>query len=161
PLSFNAFSLAQVSHFLSSTSEVDLYRVTLHAGNTLDAGVRAETAGSGLASLLRLFDANGTPLALDDRQGGDSHLRFQAATAGGGLLASSRGPNDNYGPTVAGGGTAGATTGPYTLDVRLSPDAPLRPDLTGSSFRLGADMAAAGDRVAVSFTVENRGGADP
>ena len=35
------------------------------------------------------------------------------------------------------------------------------PDLTGSSFRTGVDMAAAGDTVPVSFTVENRGGADP
>ena len=33
--------------------------------------------------------------------------------------------------------------------------------MTGSSFRTGADMAASGDTVPVSFTVENRGGADP
>ena len=35
------------------------------------------------------------------------------------------------------------------------------PDLTGSSFRTGVDMAAAGDTVPVNFTVQNRGGADP
>ena len=35
------------------------------------------------------------------------------------------------------------------------------PDLTGSSFRTGVDMAASGETVPVSFTVENRGGADP
>ena len=35
------------------------------------------------------------------------------------------------------------------------------PDLTGSSFRTGLDMAAAGESVPVSFTVQNRGGADP
>ena len=35
------------------------------------------------------------------------------------------------------------------------------PDLTGSSFRTGVDMAAAGDTIPVSFTVQNRGGADP
>ena len=35
------------------------------------------------------------------------------------------------------------------------------PDLTGSSFRTGLDMAQAGESVPVSFTVENRGAADP
>jgi hypothetical protein len=35
------------------------------------------------------------------------------------------------------------------------------PDLTGSSFRLGADTATAGDTIPVSFTVDNRGGTDP
>ena len=35
------------------------------------------------------------------------------------------------------------------------------PDLTGSSFRTGVDMAAAGDTIPVNFTVQNRGGADP
>ena len=35
------------------------------------------------------------------------------------------------------------------------------PDLTGSSFRTGLDMAAPGESVPVNFTVQNRGGADP
>ena len=35
------------------------------------------------------------------------------------------------------------------------------PDLAGSSFRTGLDMAEAGESVPVSFTVQNRGGADP
>jgi hypothetical protein len=36
----------------------------------------------------------------------------------------------------------------------------LLPDMTGSPFRTGADVAASGDSVPVSFTVENRGVAD-
>ena len=58
-------------------------------------------------------------------------------------------------------GVPGDTTGLYTLDVNLTTSAPLMPDLTGSSFRTGVDMAAAGDTIPVSFTVQNRGGADP
>ena len=54
-----------------------------------------------------------------------------------------------------------ATTGLYTLSVTAHDASPLMPDLTGSSFRTGVDMAAAGETVPVSFTVENRGGADP
>ena len=161
PLLFNARGAAQVSHLLSGPLQVDLYRATLQAGDVLDASVSAAGAGSGLTSLLRVFDANGTPLALDDQQGGDPQLRFQAATAGDYLVGVSSAPDDNYTLAVPGSGTAGATTGAYTLDAQLTTAAPLLPDLTGNSFRLGADMAAAGDTVPVNFTVEDRGGADP
>ena len=70
-------------------------------------------------------------------------------------------PNDNYNPTHEYSGVPGATTGLYTLDVDLKTGVPLLPDLTGSSFRTGVDMAASGNAIPVSFTVENRGGADP
>ena len=181
PLNFNAISnTAQVSHFLSSPGEVDLYSVALKAGDTIQAGISAQDAGnqagasfmfpfpgfsyqgtSGLESQLRVFDANGTPLALDNQQGGDPSLSFQAKTAGIYYIGVSSGPNDNYNPNIAGSGTPGDTTGLYTLGVRLLTATPLQPDLTGSSFRTGADMAAAGDQVPVNFTVQNRGGADP
>src|SRR6516164_5418714 len=181
PLNFNAISnTAQVSHFLSSPGEVDLYSVALKAGDTIQAGISAQDAGkqagasfmfpfpgfsyqgtSALESQLRVFDANGTPLALDDQQGGDPSLSFQAKTAGIYYIGVSSGPNDNYNPNVADSGTPGDTTGLYTLGVRLLTTTPLQPDLTGSSFRTGTDMAAAGNQVAVNFIVQNRGGADP
>jgi hypothetical protein len=180
PLNFNAENTAQMSHFLSSPTEVDLYRVTLSAGDTVQAGISAQDAGnqagagfqftfpgfatqgtSALQSQLRVFDASGTPVALDDQQGGDPSLSFQATTAGTYYIGVSSAPNDNYTFNVSGSGTAGGTTGLYTLGVRRILAAPLLPDLTGSSFRTGADMAAAGDSVPVNFTVENRGGADP
>src|SRR5437899_8168567 len=59
PLHFGAFNDAEVSHFLSIPDEVDLYSVTLQSGETLDASIEAQQAGSGLTSLLRIFDANG------------------------------------------------------------------------------------------------------
>ena len=155
-------TMREVSHFLSIPDEVDLYSVTLQSGEKLDASIDAQQAGSGLTSLLRIFDANGTPLALDNQQGGDPQLSFQAATAGTYYVGVSSAPNNNYNPTVVcGSGVPGGTTGLYTLDVRLTNSAPLMPDLTGSSFRTGVDMAAAGDTVPVNFTVQNRGGADP
>ena len=89
-----------MSHFLSIPDEVDLYSVTLQGGETLDASIDAQQAGSGLASLLRVFDANGTPLALDNQQGGDPQLTFQAATAGTYYIGVSSAPNNNYNPTV-------------------------------------------------------------
>src|SRR5690349_4036964 len=82
PLHFNARNAAEVSHFLSSPAAVDLYRVPLQAGDTLDVGVTAAAAGSGLVSLLRVLDANGTSLALTDQEGGDPRLTFQASAAG-------------------------------------------------------------------------------
>src|SRR6516165_3926434 len=161
PLHFGALSDAEVSHFLSIPDEVDLYSVTLQSGETLDARIDAQQAGSGLTSLLRIFNASGTPLALDNQQGGDPQLSFQASTAGIYYVGVSSAPNNNYNPTVVADGVPGDTTGLYTLDVRLTTAAPLLPDLTGSSFRTGVDMAAAGDTIPITFTVQNRGGADP
>jgi len=161
PLHFGAFNDAEVSHFLSIPNEVDVYSVTLQRGETLDASIDAQQAGSGLVSLLRIFDANGTPLALGNQQGGDPQLSFQPATAGIYYVGVSSAPNNNYNPTIEDSGVPGDTTGLYTLDVNLTTSAPLLPDLTGSSFRTGLDMAAAGDTVPVNFTVQNRGGADP
>ena len=161
PLHFGALDDAEVSHFLSIPTEVDLYSLTMQRGETIDVSVDAQQAGSALESLLRVFDADGTPMALDDQQGGDPQLTFQAATAGTYYIGVSSAPNDDYDPTVADSGTPGGTTGLYTLDVTDSTSTLLLPDLTGSSFRTGLDMASPGDSVPVSFTVQNRGGVDP
>lgn len=135
PLHFGAFNDAEVSHDLSIPDEFDLYSVTLQRGETLDASIDAQDAGSALTSLLRVFNANGTPLALDNQLGGDPQLTFQALTAGTYYIGVSSAPNDDYIPTVMYSGIPGATTGMYTLNVALTTSAPLMPDLTGSSFR--------------------------
>ena len=153
---------AQASGFLATTNEVDLYKVSLHAGDQLALSVSAQTAGSGLQSLLRVFDVSGTPVALDDQEGGDPSLTFQAPAAGDYYVGVSSAPNDNYDPQTADSGTPGATTGLYTLNLRDAPmpaGASPKEDLTGSSFRLGAETAAWGDTLPMTFTVENRGGA--
>ena len=160
PLHFGVLDDAEESHFLSTPGEVDLYSVALQQRRTLYASIDAQNSGSALTSLLRVFGPDGTALALDNQEGGDPQLTFQAATAGTYYIGVSSAPNNNYNPLVAGSGTAGGSTGLYTLDVRQT-SGPLMPDLTGSSFRTGLDMAAAGETVPVSFTVQNRGGADP
>lgn len=69
PLNFGALHDAEVSHFLSIPNEFDLYSVTLEQGETLDASVSAQAAGSGLASLLCVFNSIGTPLCSTTSRG--------------------------------------------------------------------------------------------
>jgi hypothetical protein len=160
PLSFSVLHTAQAAGFLAQPQQVDLYRVQLDRGDRLSAAVRAQTAGSGLAALLRVFDGAGRALARDDQEGGDPSLTFQAARAGDYYVGVSGAPNDAYDPATADSGNAGNTTGLYTLSLRDAAGASLQADLAGSSFRLGADTAAYGDTVPFAFTVEDRGGAD-
>src|SRR5262245_55541208 len=142
PLVINSFGTAKAAGFLADPHEVDLYRVHLGPGDILNAGVIAQGAGSGLQSLLRIFDDSGRQVALDDQEGGDSRLTFQGATAGDYFVGISSAPNDGYDPTAPDSGSAGGTTGVYTLNLRDAAHAPLRADLVGSSFRLGVDTAA-------------------
>src|SRR5438552_1125596 len=95
-LQFNTRHEAQAYHFLANPTEFDLYRVRLEAGQSIQAGISAKDAGnqagagftfpfpgtnsqstSGLGSLLRVFDAFGTPLAMNNPQGGDPSLVLQ------------------------------------------------------------------------------------
>jgi hypothetical protein len=160
PLHIGSLDDAEETHSLSMPIEVDLYSVQLQAGETLYADIDAQQSGSALSSLLRVFGPTGAPLALDNQQAGDPRLSFQATAAGTYYIGVSSAPNNNYNPLDAGSGVAGDSTGLYTLKIRLA-YGPLMPDLTGSSFRTGLDMAAPGDSIPVSFTVQNRGGADP
>jgi FG-GAP-like repeat/Bacterial pre-peptidase C-terminal domain len=161
PLRFESFNIAHVSHVLAQPNEFDLYAAPLQSGDTIDVNVNASTTASGLASLLRIFDAAGTPLALDNQQGGDPHLKFQVAAAGVYYIGVSSAPDNNYNPRVPGTGAPGLTTGRYDLTAQITNFTPLLPDMAGSSFRTGADMAAAGDAIPIDFTVQNRGGANP
>jgi hypothetical protein len=159
-LPFTALRTAHAASLLTKPDEVDLYRVSLETGDQVSVGVSAQTTGSGLQSWLRIFGPNGQQLARDRQDGGDPRLTFQAASAGSYFVGISSAGNDAYDPTAANSGHGGATTGLYALDLRRTVSAPLLPDLAGGSFRLGTETAAWGETVPVSFTVENRGGAD-
>jgi hypothetical protein len=152
---------AHVSGFLKTANQVDLYRIHLdNAGDKVTAAVSAQDAGSGLQSILRVFDSSGKQLALDDQEGGDPHLTFQASAAGDYFVGVSSDGDDAYAPTVTQSGHGGTSTGLYTLDLSETA-APLAADLTGGSFRLSSGATAAyGEKVSGTFTVENRGGAD-
>jgi hypothetical protein len=159
-LSFNSIDTAQASGFLAQPKQVDFYQVQLHVGDQVNVQLNAQTAGSGLDGLLRVFNPSGQQVGLDDQEGGNPQLTFQATAPGIYYVSVSSAPNDNYNPNVANSGSAGGTTGIYNLNLRLTPDAPLLPDLTGASFRLGDTTVAWGQTVPVNFQVENRGGAD-
>jgi hypothetical protein len=161
PLTFGPFQTTQVSHFLNDPKEEDLYQVTLNPGDRLNASISAQGAGSGLQSLLRIFDSHGNQMALDDQEGGDPRLTFQAPQGtipAEYFVGVSSAPNDGYNPYVADSGSAGGTTGLYTLNLRVTA-ATAQADVTGSSFRLDQSTAAYGESISGSFTVENRGGA--
>jgi hypothetical protein len=159
-LHFTAFNTAHAAGFLASPNQFDLFRLNLNAGGRISAAVTAQMSGSGLQSILRVFDATGTPQALDDQEGGDPRLTFQAATAGTYYIGVSAQGNDTYDPATPSGGQNGSSHGLFSLDVTLTPRAPLRADLAGASFRLTSDTAViAGGSVAGTFAIDNRGGA--
>jgi len=160
PLSFTAFQTAHAADFLANPNQVDLYSVALNPGDEVNAAVSAQTSGSGLQSILRVFNASGTAIALDDQEGGDPRLTFQAPSAGTYFIGVSAAGNDTYDPTRSSSSQGGTSTGLYTLDLRLTPSVPLEADLTGASFRLATATAAYGDTISGSFTIQNRGGAN-
>jgi subtilisin family serine protease len=103
------------------SADVDLFRVTLAAGQTLTSDIAARTSGSGLDSYLRLFDDVGRQLAVNDDFGGslDSYLVYTAPAAGTYFVGVSGYGNSGYQPATAGSGRAGST-GRYRLDLAFS-----------------------------------------
>ena len=139
PLHFGAFDDAQVSHFLSIPAKFDLYSVTLQQGELLDASVTPRAIRQCDRERAARVRFQWRILWLDDQQGGDPQLSFQATAAGVYYMGVSSAPNDNYNPTGIRQRCPGGTTGLYTLDVTLKNGVPVVPDLTGSSFRTGLD----------------------
>jgi hypothetical protein len=162
PLSFTAFQTAHHAGHLATANDFDLYTLSLQAGDRITATVSAQSAGSGLQSVLRIFDSTGNPVALDDQEGSDPQLTFQASHANAGIfqIGVSSAGNDDYNPDDPASGKNGSTTGVYSLDVRLTSAAPSA-DVVGASFRLTSPGALSwGDTIKGQFTIENRGGAD-
>lgn len=161
-------------------SDVDLYEVSLQAGQTLSADVDAEFLddGSSLSTLdshLRIFDSLGSELSSDydnydpDTQlwGLDSALTFTASSTGTYYVGVSGYGNEYYAPTIGGSGYGGST-GDYELQLSILPPSPeivvyeddgyggYGYELSdGGSFDFGT--AAVGAPVAKSFVVENWG----
>src|SRR5262249_54221112 len=62
-----------------AAGDVDLYRVTLQAGDRVTAAVLAQNAGSALDSVLRVLDGARNPLFVNDNfDGRDPRITFQA-----------------------------------------------------------------------------------
>jgi len=95
--------------------DVDLFRITLAAGQrlTIDVAARSLAKPSTLDSVLRLFDAAGRQLAANDDARGsrDSALAFTAPQAGVYYVGLSGAGNAAYNPSRAGSGRVGSTGG--------------------------------------------------
>ncbi|MFM1995742.1 MAG: hypothetical protein RLZZ111_129 [Planctomycetota bacterium] len=104
--------------------DVDLYRVTLAAGQRLviDVDARSLSGSSTLDSYLRVFDGRGRQLAANDDADGslDSFLAFTAVTAGTYYVGLSGYRNAYYSPTRAGSGANGST-GVYQVAFSFGP----------------------------------------
>lgn len=155
--------------------DVDLYSVTLAAGQRINVDIDARSPGLGaiaspLDGELRIFDASGAELASNDDgidlntgilTPGDPALTYTATAAGTYYVGVSSHSGRNYDPTVAGSGSAGtpgdaARFGAYRL--RVSPgSAPLAAPAgfsaaTFGSTQIGLSWAAVAG--ATGYTIE-------
>lgn len=114
----------------NGTRDVDLFAVTLAAGETLDVTVFAMSVDPGLNSYLRLFNAAGTELAANDDAGDgslNSRVSYVATQAGVYYVGLSGAGNSVYSP-VTGTGTVGGSTGDYVVTFqRTAPPLPPEP----------------------------------
>ena len=160
PLPFTPSHTAHAAGRIAAADDFTLYAVSLGAGDVVSAAVSAQSTGSGLQSVLRVFDATGHQIALDDQEGGDPRLTFQVPAAGEYLVGVSSAGDDAYDPTAPESGQGGTTTGQYAVDLRRTVGTALTADQAGGSVRLATTTAVYGDTISGTFTVDNRGGAD-
>jgi len=124
----------------SGSRDVDIYRITLAAGQSLTADIDAKTlsGGSTLDSYLRVFDASGRQLAANDDDGAtyDSRLVYQAGVGGTYFVGVSGYGNTVYSPTRAGSGRSGST-GVYQVAFSLTASAASRATARVAGFRDG------------------------
>lgn len=113
------------------TRDVDLYRVTLAAGQTItvDINARSLPETSRLDSVVRIFDAGGRQITFNDDDGVtlDSFVRFTAPASGNYFVGVSGYGNLAYRADVAGSGKAGSV-GDYQVVLGFS-GAPLVADV--------------------------------
>ncbi len=116
----------------NGAADVDLFAVSLAAGETLTVDIDATTLAepSDLDSFLRLFDAGGLQLAANDDANGslESFLSFVAPAAGTYFVGVSAYGNAAYDPAVDGSGQVAATTGGYAATFIVTP-APVTADV--------------------------------
>ncbi|MFO0871611.1 MAG: pre-peptidase C-terminal domain-containing protein [Pirellulales bacterium] len=127
------------------TNDVDLYRVSLTAGDFLTATVEAFAKElSKLDSVLRIFDDRGNELAraLRGLNPLDAGFKFRVPATGEYLVGVSSAANVGYDPTSPGSGSGGTTGGEYQL-VLARNEAPLPTAILASDVPDQLDQARA------------------
>lgn len=104
--------------FGSTSGDFDYYSLDVGANHEITIDVDAATLGSGLDSLVILYDSAGTFLAFNDDAGGlDSFLTFTTERADTYFVAVMDAFSAAIAPFTPGGGTGAETTGEYRVTI--------------------------------------------
>ena len=124
PVSSSSSNLGFAGDGQFVTRDVDMYQLTASMGSTLVVNTALPAgADNGADTILRLFDASGTQLAVnDDFSGLYSQITYTFPVSGTYYVGVSVFSNFTYNPAVGGSGTAGtpSRTGDYVLSLNLS-----------------------------------------
>ena len=103
-------------------NDVDLFEVVLESPGVLSVAAAAVTGGTAFDPYLRLFDADGTPVAAADDEGADPYPALQSPrlAAGTYYFGITSVANVSYDVVGGGGAADGGPGGDYTLTVGLS-----------------------------------------
>ena len=108
------------------SQDVDFYQIQLGQGDRVTIDIDANTIGSNLDSLLRLFNSVGKEVAIsaDDAAPGeiasfDSYIDFTATRAGSYYVGVSGDGNDVYSALDLGGRRGPASEGDYEIDINV------------------------------------------
>ncbi|WP_299415484.1 ELWxxDGT repeat protein, partial [Acaryochloris sp. IP29b_bin.148] len=105
---------------VDTSGDVDLYTLELSAGTGVTFDLNTNNSDSFFDSILRVFDAEGNELAVNDDAGNGSFIGFLPPADGTYYVGVSGFSNFEYDPEVAGSGSSNNSTGSYELIVTTS-----------------------------------------
>lgn len=144
-----------VSGAIDGPQDVDMFRVSLQAGDILVVDLDAQKLGSNLDGRLRLFDANGTELdSNNDTDGLDSALQYRAVSTGNYFVGVSDASNVIYDPEAV-DIVLGDPRGDFVARILLDRTAADHNDLLNT-----ADPVALAQGTSVSLPRDLNGGGD-
>jgi hypothetical protein len=110
----------QMAGNLADSNQVDLYAVSLDAGDQITADVSGQTVGSP-AGCLRIFNDAGRQVAFQENSGAlDTSLTYVAPSTGPYYVGVSSNGNFSYDPNTTDSGSGGLTSGFYTLSLSFT-----------------------------------------